>query len=203
MKIIHHWLKAMVLALVVFVLPVAHAEQNQMMSYVSQWIQEHTKGRVRPSTIEAIVTRVYKEARKHDIDPFLIFSLIKAESTFNTKAASSYGARGLTQVVPRWHRDKIRGRNILDIDTNIEVGTTVLSECLLRHKDIVLKALRCYSGGASPKYAKSINAAHAELKRAQALHYFQAELPLPNSAHFYKPREFFIQPEEYLLAGVN
>ena len=42
-------------------------------------------------------------ARKYGIDPTLFRRLITAESAWNPNAGSSAGARGLTQVVPKWH----------------------------------------------------------------------------------------------------
>ncbi len=42
-------------------------------------------------------------ARKNGIDPRLFRALITQESAWNPNAASHAGARGLTQVVPRWH----------------------------------------------------------------------------------------------------
>ena len=42
-------------------------------------------------------------ARKYGIDPTLFRRLIAAESAWNPNAGSSAGARGLTQVVPKWH----------------------------------------------------------------------------------------------------
>jgi len=42
-------------------------------------------------------------ARKNGIDPRLFRALITQESAWNPNAASGAGARGLTQVVPRWH----------------------------------------------------------------------------------------------------
>jgi soluble lytic murein transglycosylase-like protein len=197
MKIIHYWLKAMALLLTLVASPV-HATQYQTELSASKWIQEHTRGKVHASTAKNIVSQVFQEARKRDIDPFLLLSLIKAESTFNPKASNSHGAKGLTQVVPRWHRDKIKGRNIYDIKTNIEVGAAVLDDCLVKHKNVISKALKCYSGGASPKYAKTIKSTHAAFKKAQLLHFFQAGLPLNQTAYFSKPREFFTEPAQPL-----
>jgi len=42
-------------------------------------------------------------AKKYGIPPAMFRSLISAESSWNPNAGSSAGARGLTQVVPKWH----------------------------------------------------------------------------------------------------
>jgi murein DD-endopeptidase MepM/ murein hydrolase activator NlpD len=44
-------------------------------------------------------------ARRHGLDPKLFRRLITAESGWNPNAVSPAGARGLTQVVPKWHPD--------------------------------------------------------------------------------------------------
>ncbi len=46
-----------------------------------------------------------KIARKYGVDPGLFRRLISAESGWNPNAVSGAGARGLTQVVPKWHPD--------------------------------------------------------------------------------------------------
>ena len=42
---------------------------------------------------------VEKYAKEFNVDPLLIFSIIKAESNFNEKAHSSSGAKGLMQLM--------------------------------------------------------------------------------------------------------
>jgi len=42
-------------------------------------------------------------AKKYGVDPALYRRLITAESNWNAGAVSGAGARGLTQVVPKWH----------------------------------------------------------------------------------------------------
>ena len=44
-------------------------------------------------------------ARQYGVDPALFRRLVTQESGWNPNAASGAGARGLTQVVPRWHPD--------------------------------------------------------------------------------------------------
>lgn len=44
-------------------------------------------------------------ARQYGVDPALFRRLVTQESAWNPNAASGAGARGLTQVVPKWHPD--------------------------------------------------------------------------------------------------
>ena len=50
-----------------------------------------------PTTYEEYVL---KYSKVYDVDPVLVFSVIKVESDFNPKAESDVGARGLMQIMP-------------------------------------------------------------------------------------------------------
>lgn len=93
-----------------------------------------------------IVKVTYIYARKHTIKPTLALGLIAAESGFNRRARSAHGAIGYTQVVPKWHQDKIKGRNLEDLHVNIQVGMNVLGDCFKKFKGNTNKALGCYNG---------------------------------------------------------
>ncbi|MFK5947630.1 MAG: transglycosylase SLT domain-containing protein [Methylococcales bacterium] len=49
----------------------------------------------------AYKTQVQKNAKKQDLNPALIFGLIRRESAFNRNAYSPVGARGLMQIMPK------------------------------------------------------------------------------------------------------
>ena len=129
--------------------------------YAVKWISEQNT-RATPSEIKSIVDNVFKQASKHKIDPWLILSVIKKESTFNRRARNKSSATGLMQVIPYWHRDKTKGRDLMSIPVNIEVGSIVLRDCLYRHNQNVHRSLNCYSGGGGKRY-------YADVKRTQAV----------------------------------
>ena len=108
--------------------------------------------RVDYETAMRVTSLVYQESRAHGIDPKLMLALVATESSFNPKSLSTTGAKGYTQVIPRWHRDKIKGRDIWDISVNIEVGVKVLKECFRRNKT-EYSALACYNGAVTPDKA--------------------------------------------------
>ncbi len=93
-----------------------------------------------------LVTHVFKESEKRGLQADLVIGLIAAESSFRPNVKSRVGAVGYTQVWPKWHQDKINGRNILDPYVNIEVGTTYLKECLARNDGDLYRGLSCYNG---------------------------------------------------------
>lgn len=169
----------------------AYAESTPTKAAVVRMISKETKTNgVAMRDIVRIVNAAFSEAKKHSIDPFLIIALINTESKFRPWAKNKSGARGLTQVIPRWHRDKIKGRDIMHIETNIEVGTKVLVDCLNRNKGMK-NALRCYSGGAR-NYAQKLRSGHTELREADIAYRLENDLPLVVVAKFDDPRKFSI-----------
>ena len=44
-----------------------------------------------------------------------------------------------------YHKDKIKGRNIFHTNVNIEIGATILSNCMIKNNSLN-KALGCYNG---------------------------------------------------------
>jgi soluble lytic murein transglycosylase-like protein len=100
---------------------------------------------------------VFKHSHTHAVDPMLVFGMIWQESRYKILATSSYGAVGLMQVVPRWHQDKIQGRDLFDVDVNISVGVQILRNCLEKHKFKTEHALACYSGYSASTVSKYLD----------------------------------------------
>ncbi len=99
------------------------------------------------------VDLAYEAAWAYDLDPKLILGMMHQESRFYEKARSGYGAVGLLQVVPRWHKARFQGSNYTDPRQNIFAGASYLRE-LLNKVGSTQKAVRLYSGGANAYYAK-------------------------------------------------
>jgi soluble lytic murein transglycosylase-like protein len=123
-----------------------------------EWIVSHTKGKVPASTAKQIVAAVHKYSFLYEVDPDMIFKIIQNESTYrHTVKAKTSNATGLMQVIPRWHRDKIKGRNLRNIDVNVEVGVRIYKEYLGLARGNPRHALWRYHGGATKKqYAQKI-----------------------------------------------
>lgn len=81
-------------------------------------------------------------ARKYGLDPLLFRAVITQESAWNPSAVSSAGARGLTQVVPRWHPTA----NLSTPQTQLDYGAKHLSE-LVRKYGNNRDALAVYNSG--------------------------------------------------------
>ncbi len=103
---------------------------------------------------------VLRYAQENELDPLLVFSVIKAESNFNPNATSHKNARGLMQIIDNtgiWAAEKIgiegfRVESLYDPEVNIKIGCWYLKN--LRNEiyqyngemnnDLILAA---YNGG--------------------------------------------------------
>ena len=94
-----------------------------------------------------ILSSVFREAARQQIDPDLVLAVIHVESAFNRFAISSAGAQGLMQVMPFWRAEIGRPQdNLTEIDTNVQYGTAILAHYLdLANRDLI-DALARYNG---------------------------------------------------------
>ena len=97
--------------------------------------------------------QVLTSAERYGVDPYLIWSVMKAESKFRADAISVKGAQGLMQITPetaKWAMEKmgIKG-NVFDPDINIEVGSWYLSKLLSDYDGNLTAALAAYNAGGS------------------------------------------------------
>ena len=129
---------------------------------LTEWVSRNSHNKLTPSQSRPFVEAAFKYSIKHGVDPFLILAVMKKESGFRVKATSSEGAKGPMQVIAFWHKEKIRGRNLQNIDTGVDVGTMVLAEYLEENNGNTFKALKKYSGG-SPEYARSVMKIRAKI----------------------------------------
>ncbi len=87
------------------------------------------------------------EKNSHGVDPFLLISIARRESAFNSRALSSANARGLMQVVPA-RKGKHRSRiNLFNPEDNIKAGSQFFSDLLGRVNGQVHLALAAYNAG--------------------------------------------------------
>ena len=96
---------------------------------------------------------VEKYAEEYQVDKYLVYATIKAESNFNRYAKSSQGALGLMQLLQSTAEEiapkvgiEVNENNIFEPDVNINLGTKFLSILLEKYKNIGL-ALAAYNAG--------------------------------------------------------
>jgi hypothetical protein len=95
----------------------------------------------------AFRTAITEASRAADLDPWLVASVVQAESAFDTRAVSRAGAAGLMQLMPSAAADH-RVRDVFDPEENLRGGTEHLRLMLDRFESIPL-ALAAYNAGAS------------------------------------------------------
>jgi soluble lytic murein transglycosylase-like protein len=92
-------------------------------------INSQTLKYIYPTPFEATFARLAKK-----VDPLLTFSVAKQESGFNPMARSPANARGLLQILPSTAKlyEPKSHKYLYDIDTNVEVGGTILADLITR-----------------------------------------------------------------------
>lgn len=96
---------------------------------------------------------VSKYAKEYEVEENLIYAIIKAESNFNPKAVSNKNAKGLMQLmystaeeIAQKNEITLTEENILEPETNINIGTRYISNLLKRYECTEL-ALAAYNAG--------------------------------------------------------
>ena len=96
-----------------------------------------------------LVTLAHSAGRQLQLDPLLIVAVIAIESRFNPIAESRAGAKGLMQIIPKFHGDKLEAfggeEAIFEPEANIHVGARFLKEYLRRTGNLGI-ALQMYAG---------------------------------------------------------
>jgi len=130
--------------------------------------------RVAFEAAEDVVDAVYLAGDQVGIDPLLVLAVIAVESSFNPIAESLAGAKGLMQIVPRYHEDKLRPHGgsdaIMDPAINILVGTRILHQ-YVRLSGGLEAGLRRYNGSTSDPssgYAQKVLAERERLRQVVA-----------------------------------
>ncbi len=118
-----------------------------------------------------LVTIAHTAGRQMGLDPLLIIAVMAIESRFNPIAESGMGAKGLMQVIPKYHLDKFRtfgGEQyaVFDPATNILVGAKILKDYLALTGSIS-GALQRYVGSSSAQEDPYIGKVMGEKQRLQ------------------------------------
>jgi soluble lytic murein transglycosylase len=101
--------------------------------------------------------QVLSEANIRNVDPALAFAVIRQESAFTADARSHAGAIGLMQLMPRTARRVAKRINmaspsandLIDINTNLQLGIAHLRENLVRYGGNAVLATAAYNAGQS------------------------------------------------------
>ena len=137
-----------------------------LASYVSR------RYRIAPDVTEQFVGAALEAGRQVGLDPLLILAVMAVESRFNPVAESLVGAKGLMQVIPRHHLDKLMEHGgeeaVLNPEINIALGARILKE-YIRRTGSLEAGLQFYNGALadpSSQYAQKVFAEKERLQQA-------------------------------------
>ncbi len=105
-----------------------------------------------------LLRAVHLASTRANLKPELVLSVIQIESAFKQYALSRVGAQGLMQVMPFWKNEIGRpDDNLMDRDTNLLYGCTILKHYLDREKGDFIRALARYNGSlGKTKYPEKV-----------------------------------------------
>ena len=99
---------------------------------------------------------VYKYSGENELDPYLSFSIIKAESNFDEKAVSKSNAIGLMQILEKTaaqiaiedlELESFKKDDLYNPETNIKIGLKYFSNLLKEYDYEYDLAIAAYNGG--------------------------------------------------------
>jgi soluble lytic murein transglycosylase-like protein len=135
-------------------------------------VAEHIAKRYRIADDAAahFVAVAYRAADLHRLDALLILAVMAIESRYNPVAESVMGAKGLMQVIAKYHPEKLSDHGgepaLLEPEINILVGAQILREYYRRFGDLET-ALQMYAGALddpTSQYAAKVFAEKARLE---------------------------------------
>jgi len=146
-----------------FVAELRDPAQDVLVRYLSR------RYSIASDATERMVGAAFHAAREVGLDPLLVLAVISVESRFNPIAESVMGAKGLMQIIPKYHRARLEEYGgdaaVFDPERNIRVGTEILREYV--HRTGTLEAgLQFYNGAlrdSSAQYAQRVMAERARL----------------------------------------
>ncbi|MDI1230019.1 MAG: transglycosylase SLT domain-containing protein [Methylobacter sp.] len=117
--------------------------------------------------------QIHNNASRNNLDPSIVFGLIRQESIFNKDAESAVGARGLMQIMPKtgmqiagelkeqWRSDQ----SLFDSDVNIKYGAYYYKKLLNQFQGHFALAVAAYNAGPArvARWLPSVNAMPADI----------------------------------------
>jgi len=117
-----------------------------------------------------VVETAYRAAGETGLDPLLVLAVISIESRFNPIAESVMGAKGLMQIIPRYHLARLKEHGgeeaVFDPESNILVGTRILQEYVYRTGTLEA-GLQSYNGASGDEYGQYASRVLAERDRME------------------------------------
>jgi soluble lytic murein transglycosylase-like protein len=149
---------------------IAETAREREQRAVTEFIAK--RYRVAEEAAAGYVATAYLAGAQHSVDPLLILAVMAIESRYNPVAESFMGAKGLMQVIPKYHQEKLLDHGgeqaLLEPEVNILVGAQILREYQRRFGDTET-ALQMYAGAFDEPTSQYANKVFAEKARLDAL----------------------------------
>lgn len=127
------------------------AQQRAIADYIKR------KYGVSTDVVQELVRTAFAAGKRYGVDPLLVVAMMAVESGYNPIAESIAGAKGLMQIIPKYHLEKFAefgGEHaVFDPRVNILVGARIVREYLLMHSGDLLAALQTYAGALADRDA--------------------------------------------------
>lgn len=91
---------------------------------------------------------IYEASRRHGVNPAVVAAMVRVESSYDPRAISSKGARGLMQLMPATAlRFGVAPEELFDPQRNLEAGTRYLRWLIDRFDGDALRVFAAYNAG--------------------------------------------------------
>ena len=164
--------------------PAMHAELERNRA-ISAFLAK--RYRVSQDVTLDFVHMAFAAGHRMGIDPLLILAVMSVESSLNPIAESVAGAKGLMQVIPRFHPEKFEAfggeKAVFEPRANIAVGSQILREYIQQAGDVSV-GLRIYGGGpveGDNPYPAKVLGEKRRLQQVVSEHYRSASRPAPRN----------------------
>jgi soluble lytic murein transglycosylase-like protein len=150
----------------------AEASPAEAPDAVQQALTTHLSKRffIAAEATQRMVAAAHRAALEVGLDPLLVLAVISIESRFNPIAESGMGAKGLMQIIPKYHLDKLRAAGgedmVFDPESNIHIGTRILQEYVYRTGTLEA-GLQFYNGALRDNSAQYAHKVMAERERLE------------------------------------
>ena len=147
------------------------AADNENPEYRTLAVYLSRRYKVAQEATEQLVGAAHEAGNRTGLDPLLLLAVMAVESRFNPIAESVMGAKGLMQVIPRFHQDKLNALggedSVFDPMTNIMVGARILKDAVRRGGGLI-PGLQLYAGAFgddSQQYAQKVIAERQRMQQ--------------------------------------
>jgi hypothetical protein len=131
------------------------AQQRAVASFITR------KYGVSAEMVQELVRTAFAAGKQFGVDPLLVVAIVAVESSFNPIAESVAGAKGLMQIIPKYHLEKFADfggeQAVFDPRVNILVGARIVREYLLMASGDLFTALQTYAGALGDRDAAYTN----------------------------------------------